>query len=175
MFNAEDIDGIPPLSELDAEHVTDDSADVIPTVRNSSRCEIVEDRHIERACYKPLSDRIEVPLQATFTSDESYLRTLLHEMVHSTGHASALNRDLCNAFGSEEYAFEEPIAELGSVFASSQLGFASNDIDSRHYQNHVAYLQSWIAALQEDEAALFRAASKADAAANYITQRIEEG
>lgn len=173
VFNAAEIEGIPPLGDLNANHISDDAATVIPTVRKSSRCKISEAERISQACYKPLADIIEMPAQPTFVSDESYLRTLLHEMAHSTGHHSALDRDMHGSFGSESYAFEELIAELGSIFTATQLGFPCANIDERHYQNHVAYLQSWVSALRNDEALLFRAASKADAACEYIIERIK--
>ena len=172
VFNAGDIDGIPELGNPDIDHVEDGSAPVIEAVKASSRCPIVENASIDQAAYSPLRDIVKMPPQKTFSSDESYLRTLLHEMTHST--SVVFGRDLHSGFFSESYAFEELIAELGSVFASSDLGLGCADVDSRHYQNHVAYLQSWVSALQGDPAFLFRAASKADEATAYLMARYEE-
>ena len=59
-------------------------------------------------------------------------------MTHSTGHPSALNRGCNTDFGSPEYAQEELVAELGSLFLSADLGIQSADYEGEHYENHVS-------------------------------------
>lgn len=96
---------------------------------------------------RPLRDAILIAPRETFRSDESFTRTLLHEMTHSTGHPLALGRTMNTQFGSPEYAKEELVAELGSLFMSADLGIQSADMEGEFYDNHVAYLKSWIRAL----------------------------
>ena len=86
---------------------------------------------------RPISDRILIAPRVTFRSDESFTRVLLHEMAHSTGHPSALDRPSNTDFGSPEYAKEELVAELGSLFASADLGIQSADMEGEFYENHV--------------------------------------
>ena len=110
----------------------------------------------------------------TFLSDETFTRVLLHEMTHSTGHPSALNRGCNTDFGSPEYAQEELVAELGSLFLSADLGIQNTDYEGEHYENHVSYLQSWMHALEDDPSYLFKAAAKADKAGTLIIGRYND-
>ena len=95
-------------------------------------------------------------------------------MTHSTGHPSALARELDTRFGSPSYAEEELVAELGSLFLSADLGIQGCDMEGEFYENHVSYLQSWMNALENDPSYLFKAASKADHADTFIMERYEE-
>ncbi len=110
----------------------------------------------------------------TFLSDETFTRVLLHEMTHSTGHPSALNRGCNTDFGSPEYAQEELVAELGSLFLSADLGIQNTDYEGEHYENHISYLQSWMHALEDDPSYLFKAAAKADKAGTLIIGRYND-
>lgn len=121
-----------------------------------------------RAFYTPARDSITLPTLAQFKSAEEHAYTFAHEMIHSTGHESRLNRwsdkeDKPSAFGCESYAKEELIAELG---ACMMLASAGVDFD---IPNSAAYLRSWIKALNDDKSLIFKASSKAQAAANHIT------
>ncbi|MDU1912596.1 zincin-like metallopeptidase domain-containing protein [Fusobacterium sp.] len=113
----------------------------------------------EQAYYSPSKDEIVLPLRESFKDSESFLSTALHEMIHSTGHESRLNRDKGHMFGSPEYAKEELIAELGSVFLQGDLGIK---LEGEHFQDHSNYLKSWIGALKEDYHELFRACIEAE-------------
>lgn len=174
VFNAEDIDGIPPEPSAPT-HTADRTATIAENLKESSRCPVVESKlYIGQAAYSPVSDRILIAPRETFRSDEAFTRVLLHEMTHSTGHASALGRDLDTRFGSPSYAEEELVAELGSLFLSADLGIQSTNMEGEHYESHVAYLQSWVHALEDDPSYLFKAASKADHADTFIMERYEE-
>jgi len=121
------------------------------------------------ACYLPREDRIEMPdrerFYGTLTSSptESYYAVLLHELVHWTGAAHRLDRALNGKFGSEDYAKEELVAELGAAFLCCDLGVA---IEPR--LDHAAYVQSWLGILKADSKALFQAASDAGKAATLL-------
>lgn len=173
VFNASEIDGIPapPVPE----HVNDRTDAIADDLKLSSRCPIVESmRYQGSAAYAPGSDRILIAPRETFLSDEAFTRVLLHEMTHSTGHPSALNRGCNTNFGSPEYAQEELVAELGSLFLSADLGIQSADYEGEYYENHVSYLQSWMHALEDDPSYLFKAAAKADKAGTLIIGRYND-
>lgn len=175
VFNAADIEGIPPMSEANLRPAdADDAGKMADTLISSSRCPVREAVTIDQACYIPRFDRIEMPHRLTFDGNESFVRTLLHEMAHSTGHASALDRNMSGRFGSESYAMEELVAELSSMLVSVDLGLGGAELDPRHHEQHVAYLKSWTRALRNDESALFTAASKADDAAEFILDRLRQ-
>jgi len=123
-----------------------------------------------RACFVPSQDFIAIPNPTSFTSQEQYEATLLHETTHWSGHESRLNRDLKNRFGSQAYAAEELIAELGAAFLCAHLGVQGT-------LQHASYLQNWISLLKDDDRAIFTAASKASQAADYLrsfTEKLEE-
>lgn len=130
----------------------------------SSECRITECAQPD-AFYSPGMDRIFLPLREMFKDQESFIKTGLHEMVHSTGHVTRLNRDMGGCFGSESYAKEELRAELGAMFLEADLGL---QIKGEHFQDHSNYLKSWIQVLQEDYNELFRACSDAEKAAERI-------
>lgn len=117
-----------------------------------------------RAFYAPGPDLVVVPPQAAFFDSINYYRTCLHELTHATGHKSRLARDLANAFGSEGYAREELVAELGSAFLCAALGIVPT-------VRHADYLASWLDVLRGDARAIFRAASAASKAADWLLAR----
>jgi len=121
----------------------------------------------DRAFYVPSLDFVQVPPQPAFFEQINYYRTCLHELTHATGHASRLGRDLTNSFGSKDYAREELIAEMGSAFLCAALGIVPT-------VRHADYLASWLAVLREDNRAIFRAASAASKAADWILARHAE-
>jgi antirestriction protein ArdC len=114
------------------------------------------------ACYFPRRDLIRMPPFAAFESPSSYFATLLHELGHWTGHESRLNRDQSGAFGSVPYSREELVAELTSAFLCAQLGVHGE-------LRHAGYLQNWIQLLKDDPRAIFKAATQASRAAEYLT------
>ena len=99
---------------------------------------------------------------------ESYYGTMLHEMTHSSGHESRLNRLKPAAFGSDEYAREELVAELGSAMLASRYGMA------KHVKEEsAAYLKSWLGSLQESPEFLKTTLFDVKRATSMISQRIE--
>jgi antirestriction protein ArdC len=169
VFNLEQVDGAPPYEP----HLPDISANNITIVADrlieTSRCEVQETTE-GRACYQPAYDRIIVPDRRLFIGDtdvrrsQNFIRTLTHEMVHST--MKPLDRPHRN------YAREELVAELGALFTCSDLGLTvAYDTSDKHFRQHVAYLQSWSRALHDKPQALFTAAALADKASEYILNR----
>jgi antirestriction protein ArdC len=117
-----------------------------------------------RAFYAPALDFVQVPPQPAFFHQIDYYRTCLHELTHATGHASRLGRDLGGGFGSKAYAREELVAELGSAFLCAALGIVPT-------VRHADYVGSWLEVLREDNRAIFRAASAASKAADWLLAR----
>ena len=115
-----------------------------------------------RACYKPVQDEINMPERKLFDNSEALYSTWFHEMVHSTGHSSRLNRLKAASFGSNEYAKEELVAELGAFLICQRLQISSNTT------NHAAYLSNWIGCLRQDPKYLLKALGKATSAVNRI-------
>jgi len=115
----------------------------------------------DRAYYMPSTDTIRTPKPGQFQSVEDYWSTMWHEVTHATGHQDRLNREFGKRFGDDAYAFEELVAELGSVMVCAELG-----VEGR--LQHHAYLASWLKRIEADPRALFTAASKAQAAAKFI-------
>lgn len=136
----------------------------------TSRCRINEIRS-NSAYYSPSQDEITVPLRTKFRSMESFLGTLTHEMTHSTG--IVFGRNVRNGFGTKDYAYEELVAELGSLFCCMDLGIekAAELESDENFENHAAYLKSWMENLADDPAYLFRAAAEADKACSFIMNR----
>lgn len=116
------------------------------------------------ASYSPAGDYISMPAPTAFESIEHYHSTLLHEATHWTGHKSRLGRDLLNRFGSDAYAAEELIAEMGSAFLCGQLGV------QMHGLQHSNYIGHWLDVLRADKRAVFTAATAAQKACNFLLE-----
>ena len=167
VFNADQVDGYKPAGP--------------PPVDKTERLQRVEEfveasgsvvRHGgHRACYDPTTDHIQMPERASFvgtsttTPTEGYYSVLLHELVHWTGAPHRLARDLSSRFGSEAYAMEELVAELGSAFLCAILG-----VSPAPRPDHAAYVDHWLAVLRSDKRAIFTAASKAMEAVDYLSE-----
>lgn len=119
-----------------------------------------------RAFYSTSEDYIRLPAFEAFESEGFYWATALHELVHWTGAAHRLDRTF-GAKGTEAYAFEELVAEMGAAFLCAQLGLPPID---RHAG---AYLQHWMTQGKQDKRAFARAATLAQKAADYILDMAE--
>lgn len=119
------------------------------------------------ACFMPSQDIVCMPHQTQFKSEDHYSATLLHEATHWTGHKSRLDRDFSGRFGSEAYAFEELVAELGSAYLCASLNIRLDNLQ------HPQYLANWLRVLKSDKKAIFTASSKAAKAADFILTSAE--
>jgi antirestriction protein ArdC len=111
----------------------------------------------------PSRDEIHLPPEGAFFDAEGYYGVALHELVHWTGHANRCGRDLRHRFGSEAYAAEELIAELGAAFLCAEIG-----ISPEPRLDHARYIESWLKVLRNDTRAIFAAAAKANQAVTYL-------
>jgi antirestriction protein ArdC len=121
-----------------------------------------------RACYIPSLDQINLPEKVSFNTSADYYATAYHELIHYTGAEKRLNRLKGDGFGSESYAFEELIAELGASMLC-----AYNGINAQ--LQHASYINSWIKALKNDKKFIISASAKAQKAVNYLLNNKIEG
>ena len=115
-------------------------------------------------CYIPSKDMINMPKSEVYFSQDAYVSTLFHEMGHSTGATSRLDRDFSGGFGSEKYSFEELVAEM----TAASLCSVTKVVNSRNLDNSAAYIKSWLEVLQNDIGMISKAASQAQKAVDLI-------
>lgn len=143
-------------------------------------CKIQYDKEEKGAYYSPAKDIVVLPTKAQFRihpddpeecfkDGQEYYGTALHEMAHSTGHPSRLDRLKPAAFGSPEYAKEELVAELTSAMVGNTLGF-----DRRISDNNVAYLQNWTSALRKEPKFIVSVMSDVNKASRIIIENIDK-
>ena len=116
-------------------------------------------------CYNSSLDEVHMPLLTQFKDTVSAQATLFHELAHSTGHDSRLERDLKGGFGSKQYVKEELTAEITAAYLLQKFGYPV------HYENRTAYIQSWKRNLVDTPEIFLGAASKAEKAADWIIER----
>lgn len=121
-----------------------------------------------RACYIPQTDEIKMPHRTQFRKRESYYSTLFHEITHWTGHSSRCNRNLKGNFASNDYAFEELIAELGASFH-----MAHYNLLHETRSDHVHYLKSWAKALRDKPDSLRSACKYASESFFFVRDKAE--
>jgi antirestriction protein ArdC len=165
VFNAAQVEGveIPTLDTAARDHTPIEAAELIaagyrdgPAVRHGG----------DSACYSPPLDCVNVPTPESFESAEYYYSTLFHELAHSTGHHSRLERDgVCNhaSFGDHRYSKEELVAEFCAAFLMGTAGLEAATIE-----NSTAYLKHWIGKLRNDPKLLVHGAQAAQKAADRI-------
>ena len=169
VFNGSQIEGIKPLENKNIEYnITEE--EIINKISNSINVPIEEVSNSQAAYYSPTEDKIHLPKKEQFKSQSNYIRTALHELSHSTGHISRLNRDIENSFGSRKYAIEELIAEISSCFMSE---YIKEPITDENLDQHKAYIQSWSSILKKDKKVLFQAIKQAEKASDYMIEKAE--
>ena len=119
----------------------------------------------DRAYYQPAFDRVVLPCMEQFKETAEYYSTAFHELTHSTGHESRLNRiDRTAFFGTEAYSKEELIAEIG---AAALVNYSGLETPSS-FRNNAAYIQNWLGVLKGDKRFIVSAAGKAEKAVKLI-------
>jgi len=117
-----------------------------------------------QAFYSPSGDFIQLPQKNDFCPNQ-YYPVLAHEISHWSGHETRLNRlGKFTRFGSEAYAMEELVGELGSSYLCNDLGVPQSD----DLGNVTAYLSNWLKVLKRDHSAIFSVASAASKAADFV-------
>ena len=166
VFNVDQIDGLAPSFYRERETAEDvgtrpDAALEAYFGRLGATIETSDD---PRAYYHPGRDVIHMPPIATFHTAQGYYETLGHEACHWTGGERRLDR-IKKFRDREAYAFEELVAEIGQCILFATIGLVPT-IDQS-----AAYVEGWLKALADDKKVIFRAASAAQAAVDFITER----
>lgn len=166
VYNIAQCDGIPEAYNIpDNPYPVSNIGTCDEIIEMMPNCPVIKHTK-QKAFYSPVKDYINMPKQNTFKTNESYYSTLFHELVHSTGHASRLNRKgiVDNpGFGTEMYSQEELVAEIGTCFLNSVAG-----IDHVEFDNSVAYINGWLDQLKRDSRLIVYASIQAQKAVEYI-------
>lgn len=163
VFNVQQIDGLALTTETVSPEATFDPLPQAENLLRKSGAKIIEKG--QNAFFIPSTDEIHLPERYLFAYAANFYATGLHELVHWSGGKSRLNREMKGKFGSEGYAFEELIAELGSAFLMADLGIVGA-------VQHESYIASWLKALRNDKRYIFKAASSASKAHRYLMDKI---
>ncbi len=166
VFHISQVEGVEPLdiTETVGEfHDDREAEDVIEAYIGRYENLTLKHTYGSGANYCPSTDTVNLPEKEQFCNEAEYYSTAFHECVHSTGHASRLNRRF-GTFGSETYSKEELVAEIGSCMLLDILGIETDAI----FENSGAYIASWLKALKNDVSMIGYAAGKAKAAVDMI-------
>lgn len=164
VFNASDVAGIEP-------HIAPELTPADISARNERIERVIADSQVPimydgngRNYYSPASDEIHLTERVAFKSDEFFYNTALHEMAHSTGHSSRLNRP-GGTFGTQAYAREELVAEISSVLTGAEFGLNHSD---RVIENSAEYVRSWARLIRDNPQTLIDATFDASRVTDYI-------
>jgi antirestriction protein ArdC len=166
VFNVDQCEGL-PAEVLNPEPVKprheDERDATVDEFIAASGCDFRADVGGDRAYYSPSQDFIAMPAFEAFRSATDYYGVAFHELGHWTGHKSRLDRDngMKGRFGDRAYAAEELVAELTAAFLCAEFNFDGQ-------LQHAEYIANWIELLRDDSRAFFTAASKAQAAAQFL-------
>lgn len=168
VFHISQVDGVEPKEQLKISNLEPiEEAEKIKTdYMNREHLKIFE-KVTNDAFYLPIQDYIQVPCKEQYQDIEEFYSTLFHEMIHSTGHKSRLNRSDIQGivrYGSEKYSKEELTAELGSAMIINILGIETE----KSFKNSSGYIQDWLQVLKNDNKFIVSASSRAEKAVKYI-------
>lgn len=170
VFNGDLIEGIPEREkrEIDPNGINERAENVL-SYWSENEAKIIYGG--QSAFYRPSTDEIHLPPKDVFFDMPEFYATALHEVGHSTGHETRLNRDLSGKFGSDDYATEELRAEIASLFLEQDLEI---QVSEKHIENNSQYIKAWHDKISEDPNILFTAIADADKIAKYIVEKEHE-
>ncbi len=171
VFNVLQTEGLP-----EEFYVIPQLVSVSPVELNSKADEIlkasgaqIEISPSNRAFYSGDKDKIQLPDLRQFRESEEFYSVVFHELAHWTGHPTRLNRlGKYQSYKDKGYAFEELVAELCAAYLCAVIGY------QKQITNNAAYIQSWLAALENENSFFVAAAKKAEEAANYLLKKYAE-
>ncbi len=165
VFNSEQCQGISHHLPIGKPSTAEPIAAAEAVVEGMAKPPQIQHRSLQ-AAYHPSLDLVAIPALTDFDGGEAYYSTLFHELAHSTGHPTRLNRstvsDAC-PFGTTNYSKEELTAEMAAAFLCGHAGLENRTID-----NSAAYVSTWWSRLSQDRRLLIHAASAAQKAADYV-------
>lgn len=160
VFNAQEIDGMPPLPKGDFTFSPLEAGEEI-----LKRSPVSIKYGGNRAFYNIANDSITLPQRTQFKNEEAFYATAAHEIIHSTGHKDRCNREFGKRFGDNAYAAEEMTAELGSYALSLETGLPSQ------VESHASYIDHWLKVLKSDKKAIFTVSANAARAVDMVMGR----
>ena len=170
VFNVEQIEGLPEVYYAKAAPTLDPVVRIEHSEQFFGALGATIRHGGNRAFYSASADAIQMPPFESFQDADSYYATLAHECTHWTGSKTRLDRDFGgHRFGSEGYAVEELVAELGAAFLCVDLELA---LEPR--EDHASYIATWLKVLAADNRMVFTAAAHAQRAAEFINHRATE-
>ena len=170
VFNGDVIEGIPEREKREIDKRGENKrAEGILQFWSDNEAKIIYGG--DEAFYRPSSDEIHLPERNAFVDLPEFYSTALHEVGHSTGHETRLNRDLSGGFGSDKYAEEELRAEIASMFIEQDLGIEASE---KHIENNSAYIQAWHDKIKDDPNILFRAIADAEKITQFVIAKESE-
>ena len=159
MFNVFNINQLEGL-DITEEPILENAIEKAEQIVQCSDAKIIYGR--QAAFFRHDSDEIFMPTPQSFRTTDDYYATLLHEIIHWTGHQNRLNRINTWVFKQASvYAGEELVAELGSAFLCAALGIKGET-------QHASYIESWLKMFRYDKRAIFKAVSFAQQAIDYL-------
>lgn len=167
VFHISQVEGVKPLEVPFREVEPIEEADKIITMYVNREHLDFKELPSNKATYNPSNDRVVVPMKEQYENINEYYSTTFHELAHSTGYKSRLNRFETNEivnFGSPTYSREELCAELSSAFMMNMLGIET----PQTFKNSTAYIQNWLKVLKNDNKFIVSASSKAEKAVNFM-------
>lgn len=164
VFNVAQTDGIDWEKKLPEIEQVDPIAEAEAALDNYVELPSIVETTGNKASYTPSLDRIRIPHKGQFQSPPFFYATLFHEITHSTGHESRLNRKIKNGFADENYSKEELVAEMGSALMCGRTGIDAEGM----IENSAAYIANWLEALKNDKRLVICAAAQAQKAVDYV-------
>jgi antirestriction protein ArdC len=163
VFNVEQIDGIEAKIPAPVEGCEFEPVEAADAIVNAWAGKPQIKHGGDRACYAPYLDVVTLPLPEDFESAEAYCSTRFHELVHSTGHESRLNRGLFDGFGTVIYSKEELVAEMGAAILNWHSGIFETQMDQS-----AAYIKHWRDKIAAEPRLVIDAARLAQSATDMI-------
>lgn len=171
VFHDSDIEGYvkETKQEIEELHPSEQAEEIVSDYVCRTGLKLTNTGMSQKAYYSPSLDEVVVPCISQYTEVGEYYSTLFHELTHSTGIRSRLDRGLEKAvgFGSESYSKEELVAEIGSAMLVNTCKLDTE----KSFKNSVAYVQAWLGVLKGDSKLIVSAASKAEKAVKYILNK----
>lgn len=175
VFHIDDTEGIqskiePVEPRTDLEPIQAAEQVIAGYLQRETHLRFQNDKESGEAYYSPSRDEVVVPMLSQYKVPEEYYSTTFHELTHSTMHPDRCDRKAENklaAFGNADYSREELVAEMGAAMLCNRAGIEIDKV----FKNSVAYIQSWLKVLKNDNRMITWAAARAEKAAKYILNK----
>ncbi|MBQ6935110.1 MAG: DUF1738 domain-containing protein [Clostridia bacterium] len=169
LFNSDDFENLPPKEKLiEYEHGDDkDISEFISAYSENANVRVTVKKS-NRAYYSPLFDEIVLPKESQFKVFDDFVSTTCHEIIHSTGHKTRLDRLKENFKEDEAYSKEELVAQMGSSLLCYLLGYENTDTTN----NDINYIRGWLSHLKDNVRELVSAGALAQKAVDYVMNTV---